>query len=260
LPRGTYEILIIDGSTNDLVRNFVANYLKKYNFVRYIKRSRCNLPEALNIGIKNMRGRFFKQLDDDDILVSGAIKKYLEYANKHKDYLIFYSDAYIIDEHGNIVGNEDEDSYNKQKLITTIWSRSIGFPSGYLINKDAFKLVGMFNSKELVAEDWEWRLRAIIGKKLLMYHIPIRLIKYRRYKGQKSYREMIYAPYEMYKIRKQFLSTYAHNIDKSVLKNLKISRIYVVASVIKRYIEFKLRLRENKYYRKFIRKIELLFS
>jgi glycosyltransferase involved in cell wall biosynthesis len=260
LPKGTYEILIIDGSTNNLVSNFVANYLRKYNFVRYIKRSGCNLPEALNLGIKNMRGRFFKQLDDDDILVSGAIKKYLEYANNHKNYLIFYSDAYTIDEHNNIVGKEDEDSYNKRELITTIWSRSIGVPSSYMINKDAFKIVGMFNSKMLIAEDWEWRLRAIIVKKLMMYHIPIGLIKYRRHKSQKSYKEMLSAPYDMYKIRKQFLSTYAHNIDKSILKDLKISRVYVVASVIKRYIEFKLRLKENKYYRKFIRKIELLFS
>jgi len=260
LQRGTYEILIIDGSTNNLVRNFVANYLRKYNFVRYIKKSGCNLPEALNIGIKNMRGRFFKQLDDDDILVSGAIKKYLEYANNHKNYLIFYSDAYTIDEHNNIVGKEDEDSYNKRELITTIWSRSIGVPSSYMINKDVFKIVGMFNSKMLIAEDWEWRLRAIIVKKLMMYHIPIRLIKYRRYNGQKSYKEMLSAPYEMYKIRKQFLSTYAHNIDKDILKDLKISRAYVAASLIKRYIEFKLRLKENKYYRKFIRRIELLFS
>jgi len=129
-----------------------------------------------------------------------------------------------------------------------------------MINKDVFKIVGMFNSKMLIAEDWEWRLRAIIVKKLMMYHIPIRLIKYRRYNGQKSYKEMLSAPYEMYKIRKQFLSTYAHNIDKDILKDLKISRTYVAASLIKRYIEFKLRLKENKYYRKFIRRIELLFS
>ena len=260
MPKGTYEILIIDGSTNNLVSNFVANYLRKYNFVRYIKKSGCNLPEALNIGIKNMRGRFFKQLDDDDVLVSGAIKKYLEYANKHKNYLIFYSDAYIIDEHNNFVGDEEERNYNKQKLMTTIWSRPIGVPSSYMINKEAFKIVGMFNPKSLVVEDWEWRLRAIIGKELLMYHIPIRLIKYRRYKDQKSYREMVYAPYEMYKIRKQFLSAYAHNIDKDILKDLKISRAYAAASLMKRYIEFKLGLKENRYYREFIRRIELLFS
>ena len=106
-PRRKYEILIIDGSTNNSISDLYRNKFNRIKTIKYIKRKGCNLPEALNIGIENMHGKFFKQLDADDLLAENSLNKYERYINENPEFLVFYSDVTLIDKNGRTIGEDD---------------------------------------------------------------------------------------------------------------------------------------------------------
>lgn len=256
-PKNKYEIIIVDGSINDHVFNFYMTHLSKNKQIRYIRKN-CNLPEALNIGIKNMHGILFKQLDSDDMLSTPfSLVKYYKYALLHPDYLIFYSDANIINPAGELVRISKEKQYEGLSLARRVWNGPIGYPSAYLINKKAFQLVGLFNEKNLQAEDWEWRIRAVFINKLKFYHIPEPLISYRIHRKQKSTLEMRTNSFYLFRIKKKLIKEIKTKIeDREMLNILKVSLIKAIISYIKKNIELTLKLNDNMTYKKLIKHIE----
>ncbi|MEM3245934.1 MAG: glycosyltransferase [Candidatus Micrarchaeaceae archaeon] len=256
-PKNKYEIIIVDGSINDHVFNFYMTHLSKNKQIRYIRKN-CNLPEALNIGIKNMHGILFKQLDSDDMLSTPfSLVKYYKYASLHPDYLIFYSDANIINPAGELVRISKEKQYEGLSLARRVWNGPIGYPSAYLINKKAFQLVGLFNEKNLQAEDWEWRIRAVFINKLKFYHIPEPLISYRIHRKQKSTLEMRTNSFYLFRIKKKLIKEIKTKIeDREMLNILKVSLIKAIISYIKKNIELTLKLNDNMTYKKLIKHIE----
>lgn len=261
-PRNKYEIIIVDGSTNDNIYRLYKVKYSKYKTVRYVRKRGCNLPEALNIGIKNMLGTFFKQLDSDDLLMRGSLRTYDYYATKNPNFLIFYSDAYIIDKKGRIINKKEERTFKTvEELAKALWKGSIGYPSSYLINKNAFDLVGTFNPKNKQAEDWEWRIKAAFINKLRFYHIKKPLIAYRVHENQKSTLEQRTNSIYLYKMKKRLASEIKEKTkDRSFEQILKVSLIKAAVSFVKKNIEITLKLNRNRIYRKYISKIEEKFG
>ncbi len=256
-PRSKYEILIIDGSTNDSILNLYKNRFSRIKTIRYVREKGCNLPEALNIGVKNMRGYFFKQLDCDDLLTKNSLDRYDKYISETPDFLVFYSDARIIDEKGKVISVMKEGSYKGIELAERIWKGPIGYPSSYIINKRCFEIVGTFNEKATMAEDWEWRIKAIFVNNISFYHIRESLISYRKHNNQKSTSELRTNSIYVFRMKKRLINELKAKVtDPRLLKILKISYNKWMASLIKRNIEVIFKLNKNKTYRKFIVKLE----
>lgn len=252
-----YEVIIVDGSTNNIVYRFYKNKYSKYKVIKYIKK-RSNLPEALNIGIKNMKGVFLKQLDSDDLLATRtALKEYYSYTKRHKDYLVFYSDAKIINSKNQTIRIEKEKSFDGLDLARRIWQGSIGYPSSYLIHRKAFNIVGLFNEKNLQAEDWEWRIRAVFLNNLSFLHIPKPLVAYRRHNMQKSLVEMRSSALYLYNMKLKLAEEIKHKIKEKEKSDLiKVSLTKALVSHIKRNFEIRFGIKDKKSYNKFIKPLE----
>ncbi len=62
-PKEELEILFIDGMSTDKTREIIADYQKKYTFIRLLDNPKKIVPCAMNIGIKAAKGEIIIRLD-----------------------------------------------------------------------------------------------------------------------------------------------------------------------------------------------------
>ena len=73
-----YEIIIYDGFSTDDTESVVAQYLDKYNFIKYIRSSqRNNIDVDLNNAILEATGKYIWTLSADDLLIEGWLSYFL---------------------------------------------------------------------------------------------------------------------------------------------------------------------------------------
>ena len=76
------EIIIIDDSDNDLVKNIVLPI--KDNRIRYFSGNRMGLPAARNLAVSIATGKYIANMDADDISEKNRIELQIEYLKKYK--------------------------------------------------------------------------------------------------------------------------------------------------------------------------------
>lgn len=81
------EILIInDGSTKDNTKEIADKYQEKYpDLCRAIHKENGGHGDAVNVGLKNASGKYFKVVDSDDWLNDDALKKTMQLIRNFND-------------------------------------------------------------------------------------------------------------------------------------------------------------------------------
>jgi len=109
-----FEIVIVDDGSADGVETDLFPYLKKHDFMKYIRHSNRKHPLSLNTGILNSTGKFVTFLDSDDEYKPDHLKERINYFFKNKNTDLIYSPA-------ELIGNEDDmfvpDANDLKKLI-----------------------------------------------------------------------------------------------------------------------------------------------
>lgn len=170
------EVLVVDdGSTDDTMK-----ICKKFeNKIKYYHKQNGGIASALNSGIKNMSGQWFKWLSSDDILVKDAVKQLLNMAEKEKG-MIVYSDYIKIDKDGKNIGLHQEPVLNDYfSFASKLWIQYIGNASSILIHRSCFEKVGLFDESLRFCEDYDWWLRAALIHKYNFLHLRELILKYR---------------------------------------------------------------------------------
>jgi cellulose synthase/poly-beta-1,6-N-acetylglucosamine synthase-like glycosyltransferase len=62
-PREKLEVFVVDGMSEDDTREIVAEYVRKYAFIRLLDNRKKIAPSALNVGIATARGPLIVRLD-----------------------------------------------------------------------------------------------------------------------------------------------------------------------------------------------------
>ena len=118
------EILVINDGSLDKTKEIVENYASKYSgIIRLINQENMGHGGAVNSGIKEARGFFFRVLDGDDWVNSEGLIHQIRYMNKHVDELSTI-DAII---------NPSETVYIQEKERKEI-KRRLPYESGTLIS------------------------------------------------------------------------------------------------------------------------------
>lgn len=202
------EIIVVDdGSTDDSLK-----IIKKFiNQIRIISKSNGGTASALNIGIKEMNGEWFKWLSADDMLYPNAIQDLVNSARRLEDMenYILYSNYDIINADGKILDHFIEPNYNEKnffELNTILLDHHIGNATTSLIHKSAFDRCGMFDENVDFAEDYELWLRLCILNKFRLHLVPKTLAKYRIHDTQITAQKMDKALNNADKIRKCILN------------------------------------------------------
>jgi glycosyltransferase involved in cell wall biosynthesis len=179
-------IAVDDGSTDDSL-----NILKKYsNKIKIISKPNGGTASALNLGIRNMTGEWFKWLSADDILYKNCIEILVNeinlLGNKSQNCIFYFSYDYI-DENSNIIAEFIESNYNNLDLFNrnvVLLDHFYGNGTTCLIHKSIFEKYGLFDEKIGYQEDYEFWLRCCVLHEMKLHLVPHKLAKYRIHKNQ----------------------------------------------------------------------------
>ena len=174
-PKDKFEILIVDGMSEDGTRKIVQDYVQGYSYIKLIDNPKQVTPSALNIGIKNSQS--------DLILWLSAHNEYIqEYISRCVNYIQKYdADAVggIIKPiprkkglMGELICKASSHPFGVGKSMHKTGSSSIIWTDtafGICYKREIFDKIGTFNEKLNRGQDMEFSLRLKkAGFKLLL--------------------------------------------------------------------------------------------
>ena len=180
------EIIAIDDGSTDNSSKILEKFQDR---IKIIHKDNGGTATALNTGIKEMTGDWFKWLSADDILYPNAVEELIKESQKitDKTNVIFYSSYDIINSEGKVIRQFIEPDYKELSAFEVnviLLDEHIGNGTTSLIHKSMFERYGSFNETIGYSEDSELWLRFCLVHKCRLHLIPKILAKYRVHKEQ----------------------------------------------------------------------------
>ena len=214
------EIIAVNDGSTDNSLEILEEYADK---IRIITKSNGGTASALNVGIENMKGEWFKWLSADDVLYPNAIRELILEAKKLENKKnILYSNYDIINSEGDIIKQFIEPNYNELSSFdfnTILLDHYTGNGTTSLIHKSALDEYGMFNETIGFEEDYELWLRFCLIHGCRLHLIPKVLAKYRVHETQLTQSKIGESLDKAEKIRQAILE----KLDPNEQKKYKIA-------------------------------------
>jgi len=185
------EIIAIDDGSTDNSLNILQQYSDR---ITLISQRNQGLAASLNVGIKKIKGKWFRWFSPDDVLYPHSIEILVNEAKKLPKNTIVYSNWELIDQCNKKLRDFSESNYNNLKNfdfnvrlldgqqinVNTTLIPSILFERGCLFQ----------NLKDPVAIDYDFFLRAGLLFDTNFHLIRKSLLKYRIHSNQLSHRNI----------------------------------------------------------------------
>jgi glycosyltransferase involved in cell wall biosynthesis len=176
----TEVIVVDDGSTDDTeVR------VKAFNgAVRYLRQENLGVCAARNRGVAESVGEFIAFLDADDIWEPTKIEKQLEKFTEDPEIGLVHCGMREFDsETGQTLKlfHEGQEGWVANELL--LWERPAVNVSGsaVMVSREAFDAVGGFDTRQMVAEDWDFCYR--VAKEFKVGFVRGSLVNYRSHRA-----------------------------------------------------------------------------
>jgi glycosyltransferase involved in cell wall biosynthesis len=159
-----FEVIVVDDASTDNSQDVLRGYCDNDSRVSAVlKQVNCGVGSAREEGIRRASGDYISTLDSDDIYLSASklsdeyrvLKKFEKVSLRP---IIAYSNIELISEVGRSIGVKNT-NYAEGDILAGILSRSIMIPRDFLLSRALFHLVGGFNQKIPLYEDWDLKIR-----------------------------------------------------------------------------------------------------
>lgn len=226
LQKGNFflEYLIVDGGSTDNTLETLERYKKlienkkieincKGIDFKYISEKDEGPTNALNKGLRSVKGEVIGIINSDDIYPQDALKNVWETFKKNKLIDIVYGDVEFIDERGYFIG--------KKKGFKNLSEKNFFFENPLIqpevfIRKRVIEKVGIFDEEFKYANDYEFWLRCL-NKKLKFQYIPYSLAIFRKRPNARSASSNLFLFVETLKVQGKYFGK-----TKYFFKNLGI--------------------------------------
>jgi len=219
------EVIAVDDGSTDGSPEILNGYSDK---IKIITKENGGTASALNLGIKNMKGEWFKWLSADDILYPNAIEELISEAENHENKkIIFYSNYDIINSEGKVIKQFIEPNYNELTSFdfnVILLDHYIGNGTTSLIHKSTLDEYGVFDESIGFAEDYELWLRFCLIHGCRLRLVQKILAKYRIHEIQLTQSKIGESLDKAEKIRQMVLEKLKSNEQKKykiALKEIK---------------------------------------
>jgi len=176
-----YELLVVDDGSTDETPFIIASYASR---VRGYQKANGGVSSALNLGIRQARGRWIAWLSHDDLFLPEKLKKQIEFLRLRPRFRVCYTSVYIIDSEGRTIQEDDMLWYPPNKVIRALFRRTHINGSSILIDRGCFDEIGGFNEKLRFTQDVEMWIR--LARHFEIGLLPERLVKSRFHLAQGS--------------------------------------------------------------------------
>ena len=195
------EVIVVDDGSTDYTLDVCRRYAGR---IRYIRKENGGIGSALNVGIRNMRGEWFKWLSSDDYLQPEAVELLLQRAHE-ANAKIAYSSYMLVDERRRVIGFHPEHEKSFLGFAAELVQGHVGNGSSVLIHKCVFEKVGVFDEHLKVGEDYDFWLRACLIHRIRFCCLQAFTVNYRVHRGQLRFHFMSDALANRQRIRDRVL-------------------------------------------------------
>ncbi len=170
-----WECIIVDDGSTDNTSIVAKEFVHNHKQFSYVFQKNAGLSAARNTGLHHSKGSFIQLLDADDFIESNKLLSQINVFIEHPNSDIVYSEVrYFSSEQKNLrlfsMSEIDKpwmpkvDSSNQQLLMSTLIKLNICVVNAPLIRKSVFDKIGLFNTKLIAVEDWEYWCRCAFQK------------------------------------------------------------------------------------------------
>lgn len=149
-----YELIIIDGKSEDKTLSIIKKYEKNIDY--WISEKDKGIYDAFNKGMNLARGDYLGFVNSDDLITKNALIYLIKYHKKYNFDFIFGA----VKKHWGILYG-----YKKWKIKYS-WGFYSSHSTGFYIKKEAAKKVGKYSLKFKHHADWDYFYRMIIKENL----------------------------------------------------------------------------------------------
>ncbi len=222
------EIIVVnDGSDDgDATRDIALSYGDK---IRYFEKDNGGVSTALNVGIQNMRGKYFSWLSHDDVYLPEKIQVEIDALRRVGDMSrVVYSDwKFLTMPERKLGGGGNFENYRQEFLETGAFAPLFSFISGctLLIPKIYFDAYGGFDETFRAVQDYKKWFEMFRGKRLVYVRQP--LVLSRQHAEQTSHK------YSMIWSEEHWLYSWmAYNLHKDDLVGSGLTDMYHLYSAL----------------------------
>lgn len=157
-PAGLYELIVVDGGSNDETLDVIRRFKGR---LRYVSESDRGVYDAMNKGVAMSKGRYVFILGGGDRLREGVLGRVA--ASLPDEPSFVYGDAYL-ERHGVLMGGAAEKS---DFIRTNICQQAIFY------ERTIFELLGGFDLKYKVYADWAFNMKCFADTRLRKLYLGL---------------------------------------------------------------------------------------
>ncbi len=186
LPESEFELIIVDGESEDSTVEIVEKYMSKYRNLQLVRNKYQTVPYAMNMGIKKSSGKYIVRLDAHCIYPEDYFEKLLEWHKK--------LDA---DNIGGIIISKTKEINRVSSAITAVLSDKFGVGNSYFrigvntvkevdtvpfgcFKREVFDKYGLYDVRLKRSQDIELNHRIIEGGGRIFLIPEIKIIYFAR--------------------------------------------------------------------------------
>ena len=183
------EIICVNDGSTDNSLDILKSFSDK---ITIISQENQGLSSALNVGIKEIKGKWFKWFSPDDVMLSNTIETLVNTGQKFSNTII-YSNWDLIDEKNNQLRSFQESNYNKLSNFeynVRLLDRQLINVNTTLIPSSLLEKCSIRDLDDPVAIDYDFFLNAAFLCHTRFYLIQKSLVKYRIHTKQLSHKNI----------------------------------------------------------------------
>jgi glycosyltransferase involved in cell wall biosynthesis len=176
-----YEVLVVDDGSTDGTWDLIQSYGDR---VRGFRKPNGGVASALNLGIREMRGRWFAWLSHDDLWLPDKLEKQVSFLEANPQFKGCYTDFIVMDEHGKTLHVIDTPWYPRHQAVRELFRGAYINGSSILVERSCFDEAGTFSQRWRYNQDTHMWLRLL--RRYEIGRVAEKLVKQRVHGAQDS--------------------------------------------------------------------------